>query len=148
MPETLTLDEVVALASRLHGGQMDKSGRPYLGHLERTAEMVRRSGGNWVQEMAAWLHDSVEDTEATMSVLLACGVPRSVVDIVMVLTHVKGEPNEDYWASIRMVPEAIPVKLADVYDNLDPSRMCYLPQEAQTRLRRKYANAILALTEP
>lgn len=147
MADTMTLDEVIALASSLHGGQVDKSGRPYLGHLERVAETVRHSGGNWVQEMAAWLHDSIEDTDATMDTLLAQGVPALVVSVVLALTHPKNESNAVYWERVANSPLARLVKYADIYDNLDPRRMCYLPQEAQVRLRRKYANAILVLTE-
>lgn len=147
--DVLTLEGAIALATKLHAGQVDKSGRPYMGHLERVAEMVRRSGGNWVQEMAAWLHDSLEDTEATEDLLWKMGVPRMVIELVVCMTHDKSVPNEVYWRQIREIggPATVLVKLCDCYDNLDPSRMCYLPVEAQTRLRRKYANAILALTE-
>ena len=88
------LDQVIALAGKLHGGQVDKSGRPYLGHLERVAETVRASGGNWAQEMAAWLHDSLEDTHATAPYLAGAGVPGVVVSIVEALTHWNKEPNE------------------------------------------------------
>ncbi len=141
------LDKVIALATMLHGGQLDKSGRPYLGHLERVASMVRHSGGSWVQEAAAWLHDSIEDTSATPEFLIQTGVPSVVVGVVIALTHPKGMPNDEYCRQVKAHPGATLVKLADVYDNLNPSRMCYLDRAAQVRLRRKYANAILILME-
>ncbi len=64
---------------------------------------------------------------------------------VFVMTHAKGVTNEDYWDSIKAYEPARLVKLCDIYDNLDPERMCYLDPGTQTRLRRKYANALLAL---
>lgn len=139
------LDEVIKLATALHAGQLDKSGRPYVGHLERVADMVRHSGGNWVQEQAAWLHDSIEDTLATYEYLLGKGVPDVVVRIVDRLTHLPNELNGNYWDRILMLPSARLVKLCDIYDNLSPSRMCYLLPEDQKRLRLKYADAISVL---
>lgn len=142
---TASLDEAIALASTMHAGQLDKGGRPYLGHLERVANMVRLSGGDWVQEMAAWLHDSIEDTGATGAQLLAAGIPGIVLNIVLAMTHPEGEPNVDYWMRVRSYEPARLVKLCDIYDNLDPSRMCYLDQPTQDRLRSKYAMALVAL---
>ncbi len=137
----------IRLATKYHAGQADKSGRPYLGHLERTATKVRYAGGTWVQESAAWLHDILEDTEATAWDLGKAGIPGSVLLIVDVMTHRRGIPNEDYWLAIRGIPEARLVKLCDIYDNLDPARMCYLDQAKQDRLRAKYARAIQVLVE-
>lgn len=141
-PEVL---RAMRIATEAHAGQLDKSGRPYLGHLERTATKVRFSGGTWVQEAAAWLHDVVEDTEVDFDQLYRYGVPRSVHDIVSVMTHRLQITNEEYWAIIRTVPDAVLVKLCDIYDNLDPERMCYLDPVTQDRLRNKYARAIQVL---
>lgn len=147
--DILNLEGVIALAAELHAGQMDKGGYPYLGHLERVAEMVRRSGGTWVQEQAAWLHDSIEDTFATAEYLLGRGVAASVVRLVVVVTHEKGVSNEDYWAEIRDDEEGADLlKFCDSYDNMNPARLCYVPPKDRNRLRRKYANLTLALTEP
>jgi (p)ppGpp synthase/HD superfamily hydrolase len=135
----------IELANEYHAGQIDKSGRPYLGHLERTATKVRFSGGTWVQEAAAWLHDSLEDTEATAAALLKAGIPMGVMKIVKAMTHIKGVSNHDYWCGIREEPSAVLVKLCDIYDNLDPARMCYVDHEKQKRLRTKYAHAIMTI---
>jgi hypothetical protein len=109
--------------------------------------MVRASGGTWVQEQAAWLHDVIEDAGVTGDALISLGVPAMVVAIVEYLTHPKGESNADYWARIKTSPTALLVKICDVHDNLDPSRLCYLDQPTQDRLRRKYATALLALVD-
>ena len=135
----------IKLATEYHAGQVDKSGRPYLGHLERTATKVRFSGGTWVQEAAAWLHDCLEDTEATGAELSEAGIPFAVMRIVYAMTHYNGVSNEDYWQDIANDGGAVLVKLCDIYDNLDPARMCYVEEAKQKRLRVKYARAILIL---
>lgn len=144
MTDEEIIEAAVRIANQAHAGQLDKSGRPYLGHLERVAAMVQRSGGTWVQVAAAWLHDSIEDTSVTADELRR-QLPGVVVRIVEAMTHPKGEPNADYWARVRSEPSALLVKLCDIYDNLDPSRMCYLDEPTQKRLRSKYATAINAL---
>jgi (p)ppGpp synthase/HD superfamily hydrolase len=142
------LNKVIRLAANLHAGQTDKSGRPYLGHAERVANMVRNSGGTWVQEQAAWLHDAIEDTEATPQFLLDKGIPSTVVDIIRAMTHGNNEPNINYWQRIVHTPGARLVKLCDIYDNLDPSRLCYLDEKTQERLIGKYASALAVLCKP
>ena len=146
MTEDAVLETAIALASQFHAGQLDKSGRPYVGHLKRVANMVRRSGGNWVQEAAAWLHDVIEDTEMTAE-QLGRQVPGLVVRIVEAMIHPANEPNVEYWERLRAEPSAVLVKLCDIYDNLDPARMCYLDEVTQTRLRTKYARAMQVLVE-
>ena len=143
----MNLEEIKTFATNLHAGQTDKSGRPYINHPERVAAMVRASGGDWVQESAAWLHDAIEDTGITADSMLRLGVPSLVVELVEVLTHQEHESNQDYWRSIRANPRALVVKLSDIYDNLDPSRLCYLDAATQSRLRTKYANAMLNLIQ-
>jgi hypothetical protein len=54
-----------------HEGQIDKSGQPYIGHPLRVMSKV---AGPHAQ-MAAVLHDVIEDTPATAGDLLAAGCP-------------------------------------------------------------------------
>lgn len=44
----------------------DEKKTPYIFHLEEVAELVKDSGGSEQEIAAAWLHDSVEDTETTI----------------------------------------------------------------------------------
>lgn len=133
------------IACRWHGDQTDKLGEPYTGHLERAARLVAQSGGTEHQVAAAWLHDTVEDTACTPEDLLAEGMPRAVIDMVVTLTHSPEQSNQGYWAQVRANPNARLVKLCDIYDNLDPRRLARLaPQEAD-QLRAKYGAALMAL---
>jgi (p)ppGpp synthase/HD superfamily hydrolase len=135
------------LATWLHATQKDKAGLPYILHPQRVAERVRLSGGTWVQEAAAWLHDSVEDTDATFARLEAEGIASSVIELVFAMTKHEHETIEQYYSNIKQTPGAILIKLCDIYDNLDPARLAYLDVETRLRLRRKYAKALVLLTE-
>ena len=132
------------LAYRLHDGQTDKAGRPYIDHPRRVAALVQASGGDWVQVCAAWLHDVMEDCGVGAMFLRYMGVPHAVVDLVMDLSHPKGEPYRDYITRVKASPGLI-VKLCDIHDNLDPTRLCYLDGATQRRLRNKYAIALTML---
>ena len=55
------------------------------------------------------------------------------------------EQKEDYWGAIAENRFATLVKVCDIYDNLDPRRMCYLDEDKQKRLRAKYGRALQVL---
>ncbi|QTR04934.1 phosphohydrolase, partial [Saccharothrix algeriensis] len=114
---TFTVDDAVGIARAAHAGQVDKSGRPYLGHPLRV--MGRVSGEH--ARMAAVLHDVVEDTAVTAADLLAAGCPAPVVDTVVALSHRPGEPQEDYLRRVAADPVAVAVKRADIADNTSPA---------------------------
>ncbi len=80
------------------------------------------AGASETVQAAAWLHDVLEHTDATVADLLTAGVPFEVVRLVEVLTR---QSDEDYLAFIRRVcadPGAVQVKIADALHNLDPAR--------------------------
>lgn len=143
----LDLVEVEALARRAHAGQVDQAGVDYVsGHVASVAALVAASGGGVVAQQSAWLHDVVEDTSWSLGDLLAARVDPAVVEAVDVLTHRPHEPRVAYYARVRAHPVALQVKLADVADNADPSRLARLDPETAQRLTRKYAAALDALT--
>lgn len=138
-----TLEDAVAIATSAHEGQVDKSGRPYIGHPLRVMASV--SGGH--EQMAAVLHDVIEDTPVTADDLLARGCPPAVVDAVVALSHLDGESQEDYLRRVAANPLALSVKRADIGDNLSPARIARLDEETQERLKAKYARALRLLDE-
>lgn len=138
-----TLADAVALATSAHDGQVDKSGRPYIGHPLRVMASVE---GEHAQ-MAAVLHDVVEDTSVTAADLTARGCPSDVVDAVVALSHLPGEPQEDYLRRVAANPLALLVKRADIADNLSPARMARLDDGTRARLEIKYATALRLLDQ-
>ncbi|HEX7307554.1 phosphohydrolase [Lentzea sp.] len=138
-----TLEDAIAIATSAHDGQVDKSGRPYIGHPLRVMGSV--SGEH--ERMAAVLHDVVEDTAVTAADLLERGCPAVVVDAVVALSHLPDEPQEDYLRRVAANPLARTVKHADIADNLSPARIARLDEATQERLKAKYARALRLLDE-
>jgi (p)ppGpp synthase/HD superfamily hydrolase len=135
---------VQSIATRAHAGQRDKLGADYIEHPARVAanfDVVTQS----TEHCAAWLHDVIEDTPLTARQLLDAGVPRPVVETVLLLTRVSGVPNEFYYHRIRDHAAARAVKLADIADNTAEWRASQLDPATRARLAEKYAKAIAAL---
>jgi (p)ppGpp synthase/HD superfamily hydrolase len=132
-----TLERAIAIAAIAHEGQVDKAGMPYVLHPLRMMLSVDTPEAR----MAAVLHDVVEDTAVTLEQLRAEGFPGAVIDAVEALTKRDGE---DYEAFIRRVapnPIARKVKLADLRDNSDLSRIAQ-PTERDRQRIEKYRRAI------
>jgi hypothetical protein len=137
------LDDAIRIARQAHAGQVDKSGKPYIDHPLRV--MARVKGAH--AQMAAVLHDVIEDTSVTASDLLDAGCPEEVVVAVVALSKVPGEAMPDYLRRVAADPIAVQVKRADIGDNTDPVRLAALEPEPRDRLRAKYAEAIRLLDE-
>ena len=136
--------EAFMLAIELHKGQKDKSGEPYILHVERVADKFPRYS---LEYLVALLHDTVEDTEITIDDLRYLGLPESVLEAVDAITHRPYEPLVEYYARIKCNPLATKVKLADVRDNLRADMLQKLPKETQVRLMRKYRRALKVLQD-
>lgn len=136
----LSLGDVEALARRVHAGQVDKAGRPYVEHLAAVADGVRARGGSDEQVAAAWLHDAVEDGALSAEWLRGAALARGTKDIVLAVTKLAGETPEEYAARILATPGARLVKEADLAHNADPGRLAVLDAATRERLTRKYAH--------
>ena len=127
-----------SFALRAHAGFVDKAGMPYSGHLERVASRLAD-----VPEAAvvAWLHDTVEDTGTTLAVIrdLFGEETAAAVDAV---THRRDEEYMDYVRRAGDHPIARLVKVSDLIDNSNLSRLPYVTMRDVNR-QRKY-NAALA----
>lgn len=133
------VERAKALAYRAHAGQVDKAYRPYIEHVARVAAAVSDDPD---AEAVAWLHDVLEDApefEAEID-----DFPMFVCYPVNLLTRTYFN-GEDYYGRIRRDPVALRVKLADIADNADESRLALLDEKTADRLRRKYAKARKAL---
>lgn len=129
------------IACQLHAGQTDKAGRPYIEHLTRVLLRVQMDGGDRFQQIAALLHDAIEDEKTTAEELLASGVPAEAVVLVKALTKRKDQTYEDYLRGLSGRYRVVAVKMADLDDNSDPERLELLPELLRMRLEAKYAQA-------
>ena len=114
-----TLENALVLAATHHAGQVDKAGQPYILHPIRLMLSVKTDE----ERIAAVLHDTVEDTSLTFDDLAEAGFSSSVIEAVRALTKKKGESRVDAARRAANNPIAMQVKLADVADNMDLSRL-------------------------
>ena len=138
-----TLDKAIQIAVSAHVGQVDKAGQPYILHPLRVMFSVETPH----ERLAAVLHDVVEDTEVTIDDLADEGFPTEVLDAIQALTKLKGESRLD--AAMRAVrnPIARKVKLADLADNMDMSRIPHPTASDHARLREYESVRKLLLNE-
>jgi (p)ppGpp synthase/HD superfamily hydrolase len=126
-----TLEKAIEIAARAHTGQVDKAGSPYILHPLRLMLAVRHPH----ERMAAVLHDVVEDTSVTLDDLRAAGFPTDVLEAVDALTKRKGESRLDAAKRAVRNPIARVVKLADVADNMDLTRLSNPSESDFARLK-------------
>lgn len=141
--QRVALEQALILAERLHAGQVDKAGQPYVGHLRRVAEILLARFPDCTPSAveAAVLHDTLEDTGADPAALRLAGVSEQAIRLVLALT--KPTNGCDYLAWIQSISgsgdlEAIKVKLADISDNSSPDRV---HTDMDRLLRTKYGPA-------
>lgn len=128
------------LAMEAHAGQVDKAGHPYIGHVGRVAAAVR---GDDDAEVVAWLHDVLEDCPAFAERVQA--FPDPLQHAVRLLSRTSAVDAATYYARIAADPLALKVKLADIADNADETRLASLDAATAERLRDKYRQALAAL---
>ena len=70
-----TLERAIQIATEAHKGQLDKSGKDYIGHPLRVMEMGRSEQ----EKIVGVLHDVVEDTDWTFERLAAEGFSEEII---------------------------------------------------------------------
>ena len=135
-------EEALAYAAKAHAGQKRSGGDPYISHPVRVANHIRQFKQSHNLEAlisAAYLHDTIEDTDTTQEILhdLFGGL---VASLVMELTsdpeEIKRVGKANYLAHkmAAMSSYALVIKLADRLDNVKDITTARTPQ-----WRAKYA---------
>ncbi|MBX4950120.1 HD domain-containing protein [Rhizobium binae] len=109
------LDHAMQIAMDAHDGQTDKTGRPFFEHCQRVALLVSGEESRTV----AYLHDVAEKGSGwTIDRLKEEGFPAAIISAVDALTQRPDEPDEEFVRRASANPLALPVKRADLEDNL------------------------------
>jgi (p)ppGpp synthase/HD superfamily hydrolase len=134
-----TLERAIEIAAPTHAGHTDKGGAPYILHPLRV--MLRVAPG--AQQIVAVLHDVVEDSDGkiTFDDLAREGFSREVIDGVRAVTKIDGESYEAFIARAALDPVGKAVKLADLAENSDLSRIDRPTQKDLERVE-KYRRAM------
>lgn len=149
--------EAIALAARVHQGQLRKDGAtPYVSHVFRVCLVLRHVFGVEDRQAltAAALHDTIEDTKTDFDELKEA-FGDDVALWVAALSKDKRLPEDEreqaYAEALAHAPWQVQVcKLADVYDNVMDSAQADPRQRAHVLKRaRFYLDALKpALLEP
>jgi len=136
------LDQAIEIAIKAHKGQKDKGGKPYILHPLRIAMRLRTEDEELM--CIAILHDTIEDSDLKLEDLVAAGFSNRVVRAVDCLTKIEGEPYETFIKRCGMNEDARKVKLEDLRDNSDITRLKGLSRIDFDRME-KYQKAYIYL---
>lgn len=113
-------------ATEAHEGQFRKFSKiPYIIHPSDVAALVKKFGGDENQQIAAWCHDVVEDTERTIHEVeflfgkdvayLVTGMTKTYDD-----TATSAEKSASECARFELIDDEriLLIKIADIYSNL------------------------------
>lgn len=145
----------IDLASKYHAGQVDAGGRSYMYHLEEVSKSISR----WYQSLCdkniidpeseetkklyqnaktvAYLHDILEDTDCTTTVLHDEGFSEEIIDAVVAITRRKDEQFYfDFIERVNKNPIAKIVKICDLENNMDIRRLTKFGDYEMKRLKK------------
>ncbi|MBC8078785.1 MAG: GTP pyrophosphokinase [Gorillibacterium sp.] len=131
------LTKAIILATEYHEGQTDKGGNPYIFHPIR----LMLKAFNEEEQIIAMLHDTIEDTTLTLDKLREEGFSERIVQAVDALSRRKKESYEDFILRIRDHSVARRIKVYDLQDNMDLSRVKKKTEKDKERLK-KYSKAL------
>ena len=135
----MNLQRAIEIALEAHKGALDKGGNPYILHPLRL--MLQMDSEE--EMIVAILHDVVEDSEKwSFDKLQAEGFSKKIINSLRSIT--KENENEDYEKFIdRSTRDKIgrKVKIADISDNLDISRLKEVTDKDILRIN-KYKKAL------
>ena len=123
-------------AERLHQGQTDKAGQPYIGHPARVAGRLETKEA----QVVGWLHDTVEDTGLTLEEVAAQFGPETAAALDAV-TRRAWEDWDDYLLRVKANPVARLVKISDLIDNSNLGRIPHITMKDVKR-QEKYNKAL------
>lgn len=141
------LSTAIKIASTAFENKVDKSGKPYILHCLRVMNTVENQFPNDEElHIIAVLHDLIEDTDYTIDHLHEIGFSDRVQQSLYILTHRNKIPYEDYINEISISKDAIIVKLADLKDNSNITRLKEINRKDIRRIE-KYHQAFVSLSK-
>lgn len=133
------LASAIKLCYEAHKNQVDKGGSPYYLHPIYVALNMESEE----QKIVALLHDVIEDTEITIDDLRKKGFSEKIIEAVDAITK-KGESYEEYLKKVKDNELAKAVKIEDIKNNMDVSRLKEITEKDIARIE-KYKKALAYL---
>jgi (p)ppGpp synthase/HD superfamily hydrolase len=137
----------VKVASDAHSNDLDRGGEAYIMHPIRLTMRLRTQDPELMQ--IALLHDVVEDhgdRGFTLEWLRKEGFSNRVINALTLLTHKKEDDYDTYIKNMAHNIDCVRVKMEDLRDNSDITRLKGLTEKDLERTR-KYQKAYTFLKE-
>jgi (p)ppGpp synthase/HD superfamily hydrolase len=130
-----TLEQAIEIAVKAHSGQTDKAGKPYILHPLRVMFSLTTES----ERIAGVLHDVIEDCQVSIEDLVASGFSKEVIGAIEAVTKRPEEKGSDegyqeFVARAAANPIARRVKIADLRDNMDVTRLGEIGDKDAQRL--------------
>lgn len=133
----MDIEVAISIALKAHKGQVDKGGNPYILHPLAVMNRVETIE----EKIVAVLHDVVEDTEVTIDQLREIGFSEEILEAINLLTRAKEDSYEEFIDKTLKNRIARNVKIADIKENMNLSRIQDPSEQDYMRLE-KYKRAL------
>lgn len=109
------LESAIRLAAKVHKGQLDRFGKPYILHVMR----VMMRGQDLEEQVLGALHDILERSTLTLADIQKKDYPPRVVKALDCITRREEEDYDGYIERVMQDGLAMRVKLHDLADKMD-----------------------------
>lgn len=137
------LEKAISIALTAHSGKLDKGGNAYILHPLRVMFAMQTTE----EKIVAVLHDVVEDSTTTIQQLKEGKFSNRILSAVSLLTKKENQSYQEYIIAIKKNSLASKVKLADLKDNMNLTRLKKITEADKQRMK-KYKGAYKLLTAP
>ncbi|WP_222128611.1 GTP pyrophosphokinase [Paenibacillus xylanexedens] len=133
----MDIELAISIALQAHKGQRDKGEHPYILHPLAVMNRVE----SMEEKIVAVLHDVIEDSEVTIEELRGLGFSEEILTAIQLLTRSTEDSYEEFIEKTTTNRTARKVKIADIQENMNISRIKNPTQEDVHRLE-KYRKAL------
>lgn len=124
----------IAITAEAFKEKLDKGEQPYILHCLRVMNAVN---GDECTKCAAIMHDLVEDcSEWSFTRLVGLGFSEKTMRLMYLITHCKETPYDEYIKAISVDKDATEIKLRDLEDNSNITRLKGLRKKDFDRLEK------------
>lgn len=134
----MNLARAISIAAQGFEKVKDKGGNPYILHCLRVMNQMDTEE----EKIVAVLHDTIEDGVCTVESLIEERFSQNVIYSLILLTHKKEVSYEDYIKVISTDSIATKVKLADLKDNSDITRLKGLTKKDFERMEKYHRSYV------
>lgn len=134
----MNLAIAIALAAEGFKNKFDKAGEPYILHCLRVMDRMDTEE----EKIVAVLHDTVEDGVCTIKDLEKLEFSSRIVYSIHLLTHKKEDTYSEYIRKVSTDVLATKVKLSDLRDNSDITRLKGLTKKDFDRIEKYHTSFI------